>query len=323
MKFQDYYATLGVDRGASRDEIQRAYRKLARKHHPDIDKSPGATQRFAQINEAHEVLEDAEKRKRYDALGSRWKDGEEFQPPPDWQANGPHAQAPRGSPPGGFEGFDFDGPEGFSSFFEAFFGGMGGDMGGGTEVRTGRPRPRAGRTFEATLEVDLEDAYSGATRTITLASEDGAARSKSYDVRIPPGTTDGSTIRLRGQGDPGRSGGEAGDLLLHVKLRPHPRFRADGSDLATELRVSPSEAALGGKIDLPLLGGSRVVLTVPPGSSSGKKLRIRGMGLPLRSGGRGDLIVELSIAVPETLSPEEKSAYEQLARASRFDPRAG
>jgi curved DNA-binding protein len=325
VKFQDYYATLGVDRGASREEIQRAYRKLARKHHPDIDKSPGATQRFAQINEAHEVLEDPEKRKRYDALGSRWKDGEEFQPPPEWQAYGP--RAPRGGAPAGFEQFDFEGPEGFSSFFEAFFGGMGGGMGGGlggmgggTDVRTGRPRPRTGRRLEATLEVDLEDAYSGATRTITLASEDGAT--KSYDVRIPPGTTDGSTIRLRGQGDPGRAGGEAGDLLLHVKLRPHPRFRPEGSDVHSVLRVSPPEAALGAKIDLELLGGARVVLTVPPGSSSGKKLRVRGMGLPLRAGGRGDLIVELSVVVPGTLDPEEKSAYEALARVSRFDPRA-
>jgi curved DNA-binding protein len=317
VKFHDYYATLGVDRGASREEIQRAYRALARKHHPDIDKSPGATQRFAQINEAHEVLEDAEKRKRYDALGSRWKDGEDFRPPPDWQGDRTRSRTSRGAPPDGFEEFDFGGAEGFSSFFEAFFGGGPGERG----QRAGHAQARAGRTFEAELEVDLEDAYSGATRTITLASGDGGPPPRSYDVRIPPGTTDGSTIRLRGQGDPGRSGGPAGDLLLHVRIRPHPKFTHDGPDIGTVLRISPSEAALGAKIDLPALGGTRVVLTVPAGSSSGKKLRVRGLGLPDRGGSRGDLIVELAIAVPETLTPEEKRAFEELARVSRFDPR--
>ncbi len=320
VKFQDYYATLGVERGASRDDIQRAYRKLARKHHPDIDKTPGATQRFAQINEAHEVLIDPEKRKRYDALGSRWKEGEEFRPPPEWEASFGGARGRGGEPAGGFEAFDFEAPEGFSSFFEAFFGGA---NAGGFGARRGPPRPRAGRTIEAQLEIDLEDAYSGATRTITLATDDGAAAARTYDVRIPAGTTDGSTIRLRGQGDPGRSGGPAGDLLLHVRIREHPRFTHDGAELGTRLRVTPSEAALGAKIDVPVLGGQRVVLTVPPGSSSGKKLRVRGMGLPVRDGGRGDLIVELAISVPETLGPDERRLYEELARASKFDPRMG
>ena len=320
VKIQDYYATLGVERGASSDEIQRAYRKLARKHHPDIDKTPGSTQRFAQINEAHEVLIDPEKRKRYDALGARWKDGEEFRPPPEWESSFGGARAPRGAHEGGFEEFDFEAPEGFSSFFEAFFGGSGA---GGFGARRGPPRPRAGRTVEAHLEIDLEDAYAGATRTITLATDDGAAPARTYDVRIPAGTTDGSTIRLRGQGDPGRSGGPAGDLLLHVRIREHPSFTHEGTDLGTRLRVTPSEAALGAKIDVPVLGGQRVVLTVPPGTSSGRKLRVRGMGLPIRAGGRGDLIVELAIAVPEILGAEERRLYEELARVSRFDPRVG
>lgn len=320
VKFQDYYATLGVGRGATRDDIQRAYRKLARKHHPDIDKSPGATQRFAQINEAHEVLIDPEKRKRYDALGARWKDGEEFRPPPEWEASFDGTHGPRRSPEGAFEGFDFEAPEGFSSFFEAFFGGGGG---GAFGARRGAPRPRVGRTIEAQLEIDLEDAYAGATRTITLATDDGAAPARTYDVKIPAGTADGSTIRLRGQGDPGRAGGTAGDLLLHVRIRPHPRFTHDGTELGTILRVTPSEAALGAKIDVPVLGGQRVVLTVPAGSSSGKKLRVRGMGLPIREGGRGDLIVELAISVPETLGADERRLYEELARASGFDPRMG
>jgi curved DNA-binding protein len=320
VKFQDYYATLGVERGASRDEIQRAYRKLARKHHPDIDRTPGATQRFAQINEAHEVLIDPEKRKRYDALGSRWKEGEEFRPPPEWEASFGGARGARGSraPEGAFEEFDFEAPEGFSSFFEAFFGGGGP---GGFGARRGPPRPRAGRMVEAQLEIDLEDAYAGATRTITLATDDGAAPARTYDVRIPPGTIDGSTIRLRGQGDPGRSGGPAGDLLLHVRIREHPRFTHEGTELGTTLRVTPSEAALGAKIDVPVLGGQRVVLAVPAGSSSGKKLRVRGMGLPSREGGRGDLIVELSIAVPESLGADERRLYEELARVSTFHPR--
>jgi len=331
VKFQDYYATLGVERGATRDDIQRAYRKLARKHHPDIDRSPGSTQRFAQINEAHEVLIDPEKRKRYDALGARWKDGEEFRPPPDWEASfggarGPRgaqgfrgAEGSRGGPEGAFEEFDFEAPEGFSSFFEAFFGSGGAE---GFRARGGAPRPRAGRAIEAQLEIDLEDAFAGATRTITLSSDDGATPARTYDVRIPPGTADGSTIRLRGQGEPGRSGGTAGDLLLHVRIRPHPTFSHEGTDLGTVLRVTPSEAALGAKIDVPVLGGQRVVLTVPPGSSTGKKLRVRGMGLPIRAGGRGDLIVELAVAVPETPSPEERRVYEELARVSKFDPRA-
>ena len=325
VKFQNYYATLGVERGATREDIQRAYRKLARKHHPDIDRTPGATQRFAQINEAHEVLIDPEKRKRYDALGARWKDGEEFRPPPEWEASFGGARGPRGARgfrgmgESAFEEFDFEAPDGFSSFFETFFGG--GDA-GGFRARGGAPRPREGRTFEAQLEIDLEDAYAGATRTITLSSDDGATPARTYDVRIPPGTADGSTIRLRGQGDPGRSGGPAGDLLLHVRIRPHPRFAHEGTDLGTTLRVTPSEAALGAKIDVPVLGGQRVVLTVPPGSSSGKKLRVRGMGLPIRAGGRGDLIVELAVAVPETPSTEERRLYEELARVSRFDPRS-
>jgi curved DNA-binding protein len=325
VKFQDYYATLGVERGATREDIQRAYRKLARKHHPDIDKSPGATQRFAQINEAHEVLIDPEKRKRYDALGARWKDGEDFRPPPDWEASfgarGPRGGRSDASGAGAFEEFDFEAPEGFSSFFEAFFGG--GGAGGFGARGGGAPRPRAGRAVEAQVEIDLEDAYAGATRTITLSTDDGATPARTYDVRIPPGTADGSTIRLRGQGDPGRSGGTAGDLLLHVRIRPHARFTHEGTDLGTILRVTPSEAALGARIDVPVLGGQRVLLTIPPGSSSGKKLRVRGMGLPVRAGGRGDLIVELAIAVPETLSADERRSYEELARVSTFDPRAG
>ena len=318
VQFQDYYATLGVAREATREEIQRAYRSLARKHHPDVDKTPGATQRFAQIGEAYEVLKDPEKRKRYDALGARWKEGQEFTPPPGWQsAGGPGRRSSRT-----FTDFEFDSPSGFSSFFEAFFGG-GAQEFDPSGMRGGRPGARAGGSLEAALEIGLEEAYAGATRTITLASSPDGEGARTYDVKIPPGTTEGSTIRLRGQGAPGLRGGPAGDLLLHVRLLPHERFAPDGVDLSTEARISPPEAALGAKVPLRLLDGTEVVVTVPPGSSSGKKLRLRGMGLP-RAGdpGRGDLIVELQVAVPEALSPDERRAYEELARVSRFDPRS-
>jgi len=209
VKFQDYYAILGVDRGASREQIQSAYRKLARKHHPDVDKTAGATQRFAQIAEAYEVLKDEKTRKRYDALGARWKEGEEFTPPPGWTG----ARSSRGGRPEGFESFEFDGADGFSSFFEAIFGGAHGQASRG-------PRRRGGQSIEGTVEIELEDAYSGATKSITLAEDGAAAGPRTYEVKIPAGTTDGGTIRLRGQGSPGAGGAPPGDLLLHVAIRP-------------------------------------------------------------------------------------------------------
>jgi curved DNA-binding protein len=321
VKFQDYYAILGVGREASREEIQRAYRKLARKHHPDVDKTPGATQRFAQIGEAYEVLKDEKKRKRYDALGARWKDGEDFTPPSGWQEFRFEPRADSGS----FEGFDFGGPSGFSSFFDAFFGGEGEPFGRATGPRAApgsrRRAPRAGLDVEARIEIALEDAYAGATRTMTLEADGPDGRARTYDVKIPPGTTHGSTIRLRGQGGEGFGGGPPGDLLLHVEIRPHPRFRVQDHDLSTELQISPWEAALGAKIGIRTLDGGEAVLAVPPGSSSGKKLRLRGMGLPRGGSQRGDLIVELRIAVPEKLSDAERKAFEELARVSKFEPR--
>jgi len=322
VKFQDYYAILGVGRDASREEIQRAYRKLARKHHPDVDKSPGATQRFAQIAEAYEVLKDAAKRKRYDALGGRWKDGEDFTPPSGWQGG---RRAPGGA--GGFEGFDFGGPGGFSSFFEAFFGGgaeepsaRGPGRGAGFG---GTRRPRAGPSYEASVRIGLEDAYAGATRTITIEGAGPGGEARTYDVKIPAGTTNGSTIRLRGQGGAGSGGGPAGDLLLHVSILPHGRFAVEDHDLSTVLPLTAPEAALGAKVALRTLDGNEVALAVPPGSSSGKKLRMRGMGLPRAGGERGDLIVELRIVVPERPTEVERRAFEELSRVSSFRPRGG
>jgi curved DNA-binding protein len=323
VKFQDYYATLGVSRDASEEEIRRAYRKLARKVHPDVDKSPGSTQRFAQIGEAYEVLKDPEKRKRYDALGANWKAGQEFTPPSDWQ-DFKFGQGGEGE----FHSFEFGG-SGFSSFFDAFFGNLGGQpygrASGPRGSGFGRTRSaRAGPSLEAEVEIGLEDLHSGATQSITLRSGAGGAGSRTYEVKIPPGTRSGGVIRLRGQGGPGSNGGPAGDLLLRIGVRPHPRFTTSGeNDLLTVLPIAPWEAALGAKVGLRTLDGGESVLTVPPGSSGGKKLRMRGMGLPREGGERGDLLVELRIVVPASLTSEEKRLFEELAKSSRFDPRAG
>lgn len=319
IQFQDYYAVLGVARGASREEIQSAYRKLARKRHPDVDKTPGASDRFKQITEAYEVLKDAKKRERYDQLGENWKDGQEFTPPPGWENSS--FGGTFGGRPGRGSGTEFSFGEGgdFSSFFEAMFGG--GDPRTFRSARSGAPRPRAGHDVESSIVIPLEDAYAGATRTLTFAADASGERARSYDVKIPAGTTHGSTMRLKGQGEPGRNGGPAGDLLLHVDIAPHERFAVNGHDLELVLPIAPWEAALGAKVGIRTLDGSEVLLSVPPGSSSGKKLRMRNMGLPIRPGQRGDLLVELSVAVPKLVSEAERKLYEELRRASTFDPR--
>ncbi len=314
VKFQDYYSVLGVARDAATADLQRAYRKLARKHHPDVDKTEGATQRFAQIAEAYEVLKDPEKRKRYDSLGANWKDGQEFNPPPGW---GDFQFDTRGSSASG-QDFEFGDLSGFSSFFETFFNR---DRAASPGVGGARAaRPRTGPSYEAALQIMLEDAYRGATRTVTLQGSESSGP-RTYDVKIPAGTTDGSTMRLKGQGGPGRNGGPAGDLLLHVSIAPHPRFSVADHDLALVLLVAPWEAALGAKVGITTLDGNEVLLTVPAGSSSGKKLRMRAMGLPRRGGERGDLIVELKIAVPAQATPAQTKLWEELARSSDFDPR--
>lgn len=343
VKYQDYYQTLGVSRTASQDEIQRAYRKLARQFHPDVNKEAGAEARFKLINEAYEVLKDPERRKRYDQLGADWKSGQDFSPPPGWEnfgvnfgqqgragrsRSGRAGRSARGAGPdvGGFDGFG-----GFSDFFEAIFGGGGGGGGAspfGAQGFTGRSPagPQPGATHEADLTVSLEDAFRGATRRITLEASQpdgrgGANRSsKSYDVRIPPGTIDGSVIRLAGQGAAGQGGGAPGDLLLRIHIAPDPRFTVSGHDITAPLPISPWEAALGAKVPAPTLDGE-VVITIPPGSQSGQRLRLRGKGLPTRAGDRGDEYVELRIVVPKELSPSERAAFENLRDVSNFNPR--
>ena len=271
----DHYETLGVPRDASTEDIRSAYRKLAREYHPDVNKSPGAEDRFKEVSEAYEVLRDDEKRAQYDRPS----------PPPDAGfRNG-----------GGTRTVDFDDLGDFGDIF-----GRGG----------GRGFSRRGGDQEALLELSLEEAARGGRKKITLG--DG----RDYDVNIPPGVSDGQRIRLAGEGAPGMGGGPRGDLLLRVRVRPHPRFRVDGRDLYTDLPVTPSEAALGATVPVRTLDGASISLKVPPGSSSGRKLRLRGQGMP-----GGDLYATVMIHVPKKLSEDERKAYERLAAVSGFDPR--
>ncbi|MCG6917983.1 MAG: DnaJ domain-containing protein [Deltaproteobacteria bacterium] len=317
VKFQDYYEILGVGRNASDAEIKRAYRKLARKYHPDVNKDKGAEEKFKQINEAHEVLKDPEKRKLYDQLGSNWQAGQDFKPPPGWE--NVHFEFSTGP---GAEAFDFGG--GFSDFFETLFGGrMGG--GGRASARQGSWVMR-GQDQEAEIEIDLESAYHGATRTLTLQGHEIDAqgqvrpRVQNIQVKIPAGVTDGTRIRLTGKGGEGMGGGPPGDLYLKVHIEPHPRFTTDGHNLQTEVALAPWEAALGTTVQVVTMDGT-VNLKVPPGSQSGQKLRLRGKGFPKKGGQRGDLIVRLKIVVPKDLTAREKELFAEMAKVSSFNPR--
>jgi len=321
--FQDYYEALGVSRSATQDEIRRAYRKVARKYHPDVNKAKDAEEKFKQINEAYEVLKDPEKRKRYDQLGANWKAGQEFRPPPGWE--NVHFEF-RGSP--GAEEFDLGG--GFSDFFEMLFGGRRGSRQAGGGATSGRQASWSmpGQHHEAEVTIRVEDSYHGASRTITLQGQEmddqGAVRpvSHTYEVRIPKGVTEGSRIRLAGKGGLGIGGGPPGDLYLKIHLEPHPRFRVDGHDLHVEVPVTPWEAALGATVEVPVVDGA-ANLKIPPGTQSGQKLRLRGKGLPTRDGGRGDLFAVVKIMVPKALSNRERDLFAEMAKASSFNPRRG
>ena len=299
--FRDYYETLGVPRDASEEDIRRAYRRLARENHPDVNKDPGAEDRFKEISEAHEVLRDPETRERYDRFGENWKAGQDV------------------SDAAGFSGFQGGGPdmggvrvefgegEDFSDFFDGLFGSRRGRRGfGGFDGFSTR-----GADQEATLELSLEEAARGGKRRITLA--DG----RDYEVTIPAGVRDGQRIRLAGEGNPGAGGGPAGDLNLRVRVRPDRRFRVDGRDLHTDLAVAPWEAALGATVEVPTLDGSAKV-RVPPGSSCGRKLRLRGQGMA-----GGDLYATVQIKVPKEFGARERELFEQLASTSSFNPRDG
>jgi len=283
-----------------------------------VNKAAGAEDRFKEVSEAYEVLTDPEKKKRYDALGSGWQSGQEFRPPPGWENVQFHFSGPgRGARYGG----DDVGGQ-FSDFFESLFGGVPGHGGAGAPWSR---RPARGEDHVADLEITLEEAYHGATRTISLSSRGHTARPgpKSYRVRIPAGAADGTRIRLGGQGGVGSGGGAAGDLYLTVRIRPHAGFRLSGHDLETELRLTPWEAALGGKVPVPTLDGP-ATLALPAGTQSGRRFRLKGKGLPLGEGkGRGDLYATAKIVVPTRLAPREKALFEALARESGFDPREG
>jgi DnaJ-class molecular chaperone len=333
VKYKDYYDVLGVDKNAKEDDVRQAYRKLARQHHPDVnpgDKS--AEERFKDINEAYEVLSDPEKRRQYDQLGSNWRAGSDFTPPPGSRNGNVDF--------GGYSDF-FSGGGGsgdFSDFFEGLFGQRGG-------ARAGRGFRMGGRDIEAEIGLTLQDAHRGGTRTITFQAtetcpdckgtglKDGKTcptcrgsgrirRQRTLDVTIPPGVRDGSVIRLAGQGEPGANGEPAGDLLLRVRVEPDPVFKVVGQDdVEVELPVAPWEAALGQKITVPTLDGP-VEMTIPAGAQADQRLRLRGKGLRKRGGGgRGDQYVKLKIVMPPKLTAKEKELFAKLAAESRFNPR--
>ena len=322
MKYKDYYETLGVPRSATQDDIKKAYRKLARKYHPDVSKMADAEARFKEINEANEVLKDPEKRAAYDQMGSNWKAGQEFQPPPNWDAGFEFRGREGGASPFGAGG-PFGGGEGFgaSDFFETLFGRRGPAAGGAR-----RHGGVEGSDHHAKVLIDLEDAYHGAERTISLRTpvegDDGriAMQERTLDVHIPKGIRPGQHLRLAGQGAPGLGGARAGDLYLEIAFNPHPLFRVDGSDVYVDLPLAPWEAAVGASVDVATPEGT-VQLTVPKNSAAGRKLRLKGRGLPGKN--PGDLYAVLGIVQPRAESDAARAAYESLAKAfPNFRPRA-
>lgn len=299
MKFHDYYKTLGVAKDATQEQIQKAYRKLARKYHPDANKSAGAQDRFKEVNEAYEVLRDPEKRKKYDTLGQNWKNGQDFTPPP------------------GFEGafqFGGDGGGSFSDFFEAIFGGMGGFQSAGGR---GRTMARKGRDLESSIDLTLDEIVRCGKKHVEFdvveqGSGGGSVRKRrSLDVTIPAGITGGSRIRLSGQGGQGLGGGPGGDLYLKVRLLPYPPFSVEGQDLLTQVDIPPWKAALGGSVTVRTLEGEASV-KIPAGTRGGQTLRLRGKGLPKKNNERGDILVSIRIVTPKQLTPKQKELYEAL-----------
>jgi len=312
MQFKDYYQTLGVARDAGADAIKKAFRKLARKYHPDVSKEADAELRMQEVNEAYAVLSDPEKRAAYDQLGQGYQPGQDFRPPPDWDA--------------GFEfsgrGFSPHEAADFSDFFAELFGRMGSGR-GGFETRRGTGRAR-GEDHHAKVLLDLEDAFSGAIRQITLRvpTVDAQGRvvlaNRTLNVKIPRGVKQGQVIRLAGQGAPGIGGATAGDLLLEVHFKPHSRLRVDGRDLHLALPVAPWEAALGAVIGVDLPGGN-VKVRLPEGAQSGRQLRVRGKGIP--GDPPGDLLLDIQVVLPPADTPKARQLYETMARELAFDPR--
>jgi len=312
VQFRDYYETLGVSKTASEDEIRSAFRKLARKYHPDVAKDKKtAEEKFKQINEAYEVLSDPEKRRKYDQLGEHWNQPGGFQPPPQWGAGQPGGGGYRwGSGENGGVEFEFGGT-GFSDFFEAFFGGGRGRSAFGGFGQRGETAER-GSDVEADIMVTLEEALHGSTRQVSLRRV-GSKKTETYQVKIPRGVREGQRIRLAGQGEAGERGGKSGDLFLRVRLARHPDFSVEGSDLVHEVKIAPWQAVLGDQLIVPTLEGN-ARLKLPPGTQGGQRFRLRERGLPGVSGQRGDLYVVVQIALPKKLSEREREIWEQLAR---------
>jgi curved DNA-binding protein len=346
-KTKDYYEVLGVSRNASADEIKTAYRKLARKFHPDLN--PGdktAEERFKELQEAYDTLSDAENRKLFDKYGENWRVVKQAGgAPPGWEgAQATARSGGRSQPDAGFDfsGFDFGGPGGGASsidfdIFEEMFGRARGGR--------GRSRRERGEDVEAEFELSLEEAHRGGKRTLqmqvaevcpackgsgvvkdktceTCGGAGQVLKPKTIEVNIPAGVRDGSTVRLAGQGGAGMNGTQPGDLYLHIRLRPHPVFSVRGDDLEIELPVAPWEAVLGAKVEVATIEG-KVELTIPAGAQSGQRLRLRGQGLKKRRGGRGDEYVRLKMVVPKEISAEERRLYEELREVSHFNPRVG
>jgi curved DNA-binding protein len=324
MEYRDYYQTLGVARTATADEIKKAYRRLARKFHPDVSKEKDAEEKFKQVQEAYEVLKDPEKRAAYDQLGSDWKNGQQFRPPPDWGSGFEF----RGGSGGGFRSRGFGGmgaeeaevDPAFSDFFSQLFGG-GSPFGG--RGGAGGARARAGRNHHARIDIELEEAFRGGTRTIELKrpelASDGSLRTSTHTVKvtIPAGVTSGQSLRLAGQGESG-SGGRAGDLYLEVHIRPHRQYQLEGKDVTVTLPIAPWEAALGATVPVPTLGGT-VEMRIPAGAQTGQRLRLRGRGLPGTP--PGDEYAQLKVVLPPADTPQAKELYEQMQRDLNFNPR--
>jgi curved DNA-binding protein len=311
VQFRDYYETLGVSKTANEDEIRSAFRKLARKYHPDVAKDKKtAEEKFKQINEAYEVLSDPEKRRKYDQLGENWNQPGGFQPPPQWGAGQPGGGFHRGSGENGGVEFEFGGT-GFSDFFEAFFGGGRGRsaFGGFGQRETMAER---GSDVEADIMVTLEEALHGSTRQVSLRRA-GSTKTETYQVKIPRGVREGQRIRLAGQGEASERGGKSGDLFLRVRLARHPDFSVEGSDLVHEVKIAPWQAVLGDQLIVPTLEGN-ARLKLPSGTQGGQRFRLRERGLSGVSGQRGDLYVVVQIALPKKLTEREREIWEQLAR---------
>jgi curved DNA-binding protein len=322
MQFQDYYEVLGVSRNATSDEIKRAYRKLARKYHPDVNKDKSAEAKLKQLSEAGEVLKDPDKRKLYDMYGQNWQQGKD-QASAFRQGRRSGTQSRQGfSGSYRFKGDEFGQSDEYSDIFRDLFGEAG--RGGGRHDSDFYRED--GRATEAEITVSLTDVFHGATRNLSMqsygAGPDGQLRpvTKTLQVKIPKGVTDGSVIRLAGQGERGYGFSRPGDLLLRIRIAPDPRFKVAGHDLHSIVAVSPWEVVLGARVPVQTVDGT-VDLTIPKGSQNGKRFRLRGKGLPKRSGGAGDLMVELEVRLPEHVSDEEERIFAEMAKASKFDPR--